>query len=126
MPHKPQLRSKSWWTDCRIIHPSATGTAITGRRCVIARRRNNGLSRRANRALLDALRAAQYDGDEAAICTALDKVAAPDALFRLAHPFGDMTGPQGFYDGTLATLKAAWRDVERRDWLATHFRQQAD
>ena len=71
----------------------------------------------ANRALLDALRAAQYDGDEAAIRTALDKVAAPDALFRLAHPFGDMTGPQGFYDGALATLKAAWPDVERRDWL---------
>ena len=71
----------------------------------------------ANRGRLDVLRAAQYDGDEAAMRAALDKVAAPDALFRLAHPFGDMTGPQGFYDGALATLKAAWPDVERRDWL---------
>ena len=71
----------------------------------------------ANRGRLDVLRAAQYDGDEAVMRAALDKVAAPDALFRLAHPFGDMTGPQGFYDGALATLKAAWPDVERRDWL---------
>ena len=70
-----------------------------------------------NRGRLDVLRAAQYDGDEAAMRAALDKVAAPDALFRLAHPFGDMTGPQDFYDGALATLKAAWPDVERRDWL---------
>ena len=52
----------------------------------------------ANRALLDALRAAQYDGDEAAIRVALDKVAVPEALFRLAHPFGDMSGPQCFYE----------------------------
>ncbi|MGC6497895.1 MAG: ester cyclase [Candidatus Puniceispirillaceae bacterium] len=71
----------------------------------------------AKRACLDALRAAQYDGDEAAMRAALDRLAAPDALFRLAHPFGDMTGPQAFYDGALAPLKAAWPDVERRDWL---------
>ena len=71
----------------------------------------------ANRGRLDVLRAAQYDGDEAAMRAALDKVAAPDSMFRLAHPFGDMTGPQDFYDGALATLKAAWPDVERRDWL---------
>ena len=40
----------------------------------------------ANRGRLDELRAAQYDGDEAAMRAALDKVAAPDALFRLATP----------------------------------------
>ena len=79
----------------------------------------------ANRGRLDVLRAAQYDGDEAAMRAALDKVAAPDALFRLAHPFGDMTGPQGFYDGALATLKAAWPDVERRDWLVMAGRDDA-
>ena len=71
----------------------------------------------ANRASLDALRAAQYDWDEAALRAALAKVAAPDALFRLAHPFGDMVGPASFHDGALAVLKAAWPDVERRDWL---------
>ena len=71
----------------------------------------------ANRASLDALRAAQYDWDEAALRAALAKVAAPDALFRLAHPFGDMVGPDPFHDGALAVLKAAWPDVERRDWL---------
>ena len=71
----------------------------------------------ANRASLDALRAAQYDWDEVALRAALAKVAAPDALFRLAHPFGDMVGPAAFHDGALAVLKAALPDVERRDWL---------
>ena len=79
----------------------------------------------ANRGRLDVLRAAQYDGDEAAMRAALDKVAAPDSMFRLAHPFGDMTGPQDFYDGALATLKAAWPDVERRDWLVMAGRDDA-
>ena len=71
----------------------------------------------ANRATLDGLRAAQYDWDEAALRAALDAVVAPDTLFRLAHPFGDMAGPQAFHDNALAVLKAAWPDVERRDWL---------
>ena len=71
----------------------------------------------ANRAALDGLRAAQHDWDEAALRAALDAVVAPDALFRLAHPFGDMVGPDAFHDGALAVLKAAWPDVERRDWL---------
>ena len=37
--------------------------------------------------------------------------------YWLAHPFGDMTGPSAFHDNALAVLKAAWPDVERRDWI---------
>ncbi|MEC7372511.1 MAG: ester cyclase, partial [Pseudomonadota bacterium] len=70
-----------------------------------------------NRARLDGLRAAQYDWDETSLRAVLDGISAPDAVFRLAHPFGDMTGPLAFHDNALAVLKAAWPDVERRDWI---------
>lgn len=71
----------------------------------------------ANKAALAPLRAAQYDWDEAAISRALDRLVAPGAVFRLAHPFGEMTGAAAFHDRALAPLRAAWPDVERRDWL---------
>ncbi len=70
-----------------------------------------------NRAAIDVLRAAQYNWDETALLAALDKYVTPDAVFHLAHPFGDMIGPKAFHDNALATLKAAWPDVERRDWI---------
>jgi len=71
----------------------------------------------ADKALLAPLFAAQYDWDGGAIRAALDRLAAPDAVFRLAHPFGDMTGADAFFDRALSPLQAAWPDVERRDWL---------
>ena len=70
-----------------------------------------------HRGAFDRIRAAQYDWDEAGLRAALDTVCAPDAVFRLAHPFGDMDGPAAFHDGALAVLKAALPDVERRDWI---------
>ena len=71
----------------------------------------------ANIAALRPILAAQYDWDESDLQRALDKGAAEDAVFRLAYPFGDMTGPRAFHDSALALLKTAWPDVERRDWL---------
>jgi len=70
-----------------------------------------------DRAALDALRAAQHTWDDQALRTALSALAAPDALFRLSHPFGDMIGPDAFLANALAPLKAAWPDLERRDWI---------
>ena len=70
-----------------------------------------------NRSCLDRLRAAQYDWDEATLLAALEEGAAADAVFRLAFPFGDMHGPRTFHDRALAKLKAAWPDLERRDWI---------
>ncbi|MGC6454154.1 MAG: ester cyclase [Candidatus Puniceispirillaceae bacterium] len=70
-----------------------------------------------NRAALRSVFSSQYDWDEAALRAALEAASTPDAVFRLAHPFGDMVGPGAFHDGALAALKAAWPDVERRDWL---------
>ena len=70
-----------------------------------------------NRKAIDSLRAAQYNWDGAALRRALSDLALPDAIFHLAHPFGDMVGPDAFHDHALALLKAAWPDVERRDWI---------
>ena len=70
-----------------------------------------------NRNCLARLRAAQYDWDEATLLAALEEGAAAEAVFRLAFPFGDMHGPRTFHDRALAKLKAAWPDLERRDWI---------
>ena len=70
-----------------------------------------------NRNCLARLRAAQYDWDEATLLAALEEGAAAEAVFRLAFPFGDMHGPRTFHDQALGKLKAAWPDLERRDWI---------
>ena len=70
-----------------------------------------------NRAALAPIRDAQYNWDEFALRHALDTVVVDDAVFHLGHPYGDMQGTEQFHDNALAPLKAAWPDVERRDWL---------
>lgn len=70
-----------------------------------------------NRQIIDRLRRAQYNWDEAEIRSVLDQITAPEAIFRLAHPFGDMVGGSAFYDSALEVLQSAWPDVERRDWI---------
>ena len=79
-----------------------------------------------NRSCLARLRAAQYDWDEATLLAALEEGAAADAVFRLAFPFGDMHGPRTFHDRALAKLKAAWPDLERRDWIVIAGEDQHD
>lgn len=71
----------------------------------------------ANKALIAPLRSAMYDFSETGLRHALDEVCAPDARFRLCHPFGDLTGPAAFFDATYAGLLAAWPDLERRDYI---------
>ncbi len=70
-----------------------------------------------NKALIAPLRAAMYDFSEAGVRAALEAVLAPDALCRFAHPLGDMTGPDGLYDGAYAALFDAVPDIERRDYI---------
>ena len=79
-----------------------------------------------NRRCLDRLRAAQYDWEEASVLAALAAVSAPDALFRLAFPFGDMAGTRAFFDKALTPLKAAWPDLERRDMIVISGEDQDD
>ena len=70
-----------------------------------------------NRLLLQPLFCAQYNWHADTIKQCLHGLCTTDTVFKLAHPFGEMSGAQEFYHNTLAVLKAAWPDVERRDWL---------
>ena len=63
------------------------------------------------------LRKAQTDFEEGAVRGALADICAPDAVFRLCHPFGEITGADAFYAAAYAPLLRAMPDLERRDWL---------
>ena len=69
------------------------------------------------RRLLDPFRAALYDFDGTTARVELARAAAPDALFRLAHPFGDTIGANAYHDHAIAPLARAMPDLERRDWI---------
>ena len=70
-----------------------------------------------HKSLLAPLRAALYEGGETEIRSALADILAPDCLIRLAHPFGDMTGPDSYWQQALSQLYTAWPDVERREFI---------
>ena len=70
-----------------------------------------------HKALIAPLRAAMYDFAQVPVRAALEQALAPDALVRLGHPMGDVTGPDGLYDGAYRDLLAAWPDLERRDYI---------
>jgi len=69
-----------------------------------------------HKTLIAPLRAAQRVFSEAGVRAALQDLA-PGALFRHSHPFGDLAGPEAFFDAAYAPLLAAWPDLERRDWI---------
>ncbi len=69
-----------------------------------------------NKAKLTPLREAQYDFDETTVRRALQGLG-PDCLFRHTDPFGDLHGPDAFYDAAYAPLLKAWPDLERRDYI---------
>lgn len=71
----------------------------------------------ANKAVLKPLRAAMYDFSEAGVRSALEHVLATDATCRLAHPLGEMTGPQELWQNAFAPLADAIPDIERRDYI---------
>ena len=69
-----------------------------------------------HKALIAPLRAAQYDFSEAGVRGSLAEIA-PKALFRHCSPFGDLSGPDAFYEAAYGPLFAAWPDLERRDYI---------
>ena len=77
-----------------------------------------GLDRHnSHKAAIMPLRQAMYEFEEATVRRALVDLLAPDAVVHLAHPFGDMIGPDHFYDDALAPLFQAVPDLERRDTI---------
>jgi predicted ester cyclase len=63
------------------------------------------------------LLAAMSSFEPNAVHTALDRVFAEDAILKVCHPFGDLIGPDAYYDTCLAPLFAAMPDLERRDMI---------
>ncbi|TCD15104.1 ester cyclase [Oricola cellulosilytica] len=70
-----------------------------------------------NKSLIAPVRAAMYDFSEEGVRSALNAIVAPDAEIRLAHPLGEMSGPDALYDGVYAPLNRAIPDLERRDTI---------
>jgi predicted ester cyclase len=70
-----------------------------------------------NKALIAPLRQAMYNFDEAMVRAELERLLAPDAIVHMAHPMGDMIGPQALYDNCYKSLFAALPDLERRDYI---------
>ncbi|MEM7042994.1 MAG: ester cyclase [Pseudomonadota bacterium] len=79
-----------------------------------------------NKVLVAPLRAAMYDFDEAGVRAALQALIAPDAVIHMAHPLGDLTGPEALYNTCYAPLLAAIPDLERRDWIVMGGRTEHD
>lgn len=70
-----------------------------------------------NKKALAPLRAAMAEFDAARVRGALGAVMAADAVGHLAHPFGDLTGPDALFETCYAPLLEAMPDLERRDWI---------
>ncbi|MEM9442175.1 MAG: ester cyclase [Pseudomonadota bacterium] len=70
-----------------------------------------------HKALLQPLRHALYEFEEASVRNALGKLLTEQAVVHLAHPFGDLHGPDAFYSQALAPLFRAVPDLERRDYI---------
>lgn len=70
-----------------------------------------------HKALIAPFRSAFYDGDLAGLRREMDKLFASDCVFHMCHPFGDMTGPQAFFEAVIEPLFAALPDCERRDFI---------
>ena len=71
----------------------------------------------ANKAAIASLREAMVDFDATKVQAELAKLMAPDAVVHMPRPFGDLTGPQEYYDTCYAPLLEALPDLERRDWI---------
>ncbi len=70
-----------------------------------------------HKAILETLRQAMVDFDERAVRMALRKVLAAEAVVHMPYPFGDLIGPDAFYDSCYSSLFTAMPDLERRDWI---------
>jgi predicted ester cyclase len=76
---------------------------------------NNGPSQL--KALIAPLRSVMADFAGTPVREGLTAVFAEDAKIKLCHPFGDLIGPEAFYQTAYAPLVKAMPDLERRDLI---------
>ena len=67
--------------------------------------------------LIKQFRTALYDCDITALPEQLKEIFSPDCQIALAHPLGEMTGPDELYKNTYRPLLNAIPDLERRDYI---------
>ncbi|WP_116473010.1 ester cyclase [Zobellella maritima] len=70
-----------------------------------------------NKTIINRFRAALYDCDPGTLREQLHELFASDCKVQLAHPLGEVTGPDGLYQVGYAPLMAAIPDLERRDYI---------
>ena len=70
-----------------------------------------------NKEIIAKLRKAQADFTEVGVRNALNDLLLTDAVVHMPYPFGDLVGPDDFFDTCYAPLFEAMPDLERRDWI---------
>ena len=70
-----------------------------------------------NKSIIEPLRLAMVDFEEKAVRSALADLLTADTVVHMPHPFGDLIGPDDFYQRCYAPLLDAMPDLERRDWI---------
>jgi predicted ester cyclase len=79
-----------------------------------------------HKALIAPLRAAMYDFEAEGVRNALKVLLHPDAIVHLPYPFGDLNGPDAYYETCFAPLHQSMPDLERRDWIVIGGRTEHD
>ena len=60
---------------------------------------------------------AMADFSEGPVRAAMDALFEEDAILRICHPFGELVGPNAFYETAYAPLLKAMPDLERRELI---------
>ncbi|MGI9389327.1 MAG: ester cyclase [Boseongicola sp.] len=55
--------------------------------------------------------------DAEAVQTVLGRLMSKDSLLRVCHPFGELSGPDAYYENCLSPLLVAIPDLERREMI---------
>jgi predicted ester cyclase len=69
------------------------------------------------KSLIAPYRAAMSEAAEVTVRKAMDTVFAPNATFRMCHPFGELSGHENFWNTCLSPLLTAMPDLEQRDMI---------
>ena len=64
-----------------------------------------------------AFQTATANFDAAGVQAVLADLFAPDAVLHMCHPFGDLEGPDAYFNNCLGALHKAMPDLERRDMI---------
>lgn len=69
------------------------------------------------KSLIEPYRLAMMDAAEGSVREAMSDLFTPNATLHMCHPFGDLTGPDAYWNTCLSPLLAAMPDLERRDMI---------